>query len=250
MSLEHGSAAAPVRLGVLGCAEIAWRRVLPAVEVTPSVELAAVASRDPAKARAFAERFGGDAVTGYDALLTRDDLDAVYVPLPVGLRRTWVTRALEAGLHVLSEKPLTTGHDTSAALVAEAGRRGLTLLENFAFRHHGQHHEARRLLDAGAIGSPRALMCEFGVPEREPGDIRYDPALGGGALLDVGVYPLGLAQFMLGSDLRLRGAVLDRYQAEGGPAGSSAASSSRGRNNSTRLTRTASPHRSRSPSGC
>ncbi|WP_047868899.1 Gfo/Idh/MocA family protein [Nocardiopsis sp. RV163] len=209
MSSTLGGTGAPVRLGLIGCADIAWRRVLPAVAVTPSVELVAVASRDPAKARGFAERFGCEAVTGYADLLARPDLDAVYMPLPVGLRHEWVGRALEAGLHVLSEKPLTVGERTSAELVTEAGRRGLTVMENFAFRHHSQHHELRRLLEGGAVGRARALMCEFGVPARAPGDIRHDPALGGGALLDVGVYPLGLAQFLLGDGLRVRGGFLD-----------------------------------------
>ncbi|XKK36811.1 Gfo/Idh/MocA family oxidoreductase [Nocardiopsis sp. ARC36] len=209
MSSTLGSTGAPVRLGVLGCADIAWRRVLPSVAATPSVRLVAVASRDAAKARRFADRFGGEAVTGYADLLARDDLDAVYVPLPVGLRHEWVGRALAAGLHVLSEKPLTVGPDTSAELLAEAGRRGLTVMENFAFRYHRQHHELRRLVSEGAIGRPRALMCEFGVPERAPGDIRHDPSLGGGALLDVGVYPLALAQFLWGDGLRVGGAVLE-----------------------------------------
>ncbi|GAA1439517.1 Gfo/Idh/MocA family oxidoreductase [Nocardiopsis tropica] len=215
MSSTREGRGAPVRLGVLGCADIAWRRVLPAVATTPSVRLVAVASRDAAKAERFADRFGGAAVTGYENLLAREDLDAVYVPLPVALRHEWVGRALAAGLHVLSEKPLTTGPGSSAELLAEAERRNLTVMENFAFRYHRQHHELRRLVAEGAIGRPRALMCEFGVPQRAPGDIRHDPALGGGALLDVGVYPLALAQFLWGGGLRVGGAVLERVEDTG-----------------------------------
>jgi predicted dehydrogenase len=205
----------PLRLGVLGCADIAWRRTLPAIAAAPSVRLAAVASRAPDKADAFAARFGCAAVYGYDRLLDRDDVDAVYVPLPVGLRRDWVGRALRTGRHVLAEKPLTTTRDHAAELVALAARRGVVLMENFTFPHHAQHARVRELIADGAVGRVRAFMSEFGVPERDPGDIRVDPALGGGALLDVGVYPLRIAQYFFGDALRVRGAVLHRDPATG-----------------------------------
>lgn len=205
---REGAEGRPVRLGVLGCADIAWRRVLPAAAMASSITVTAVASRDPGKALAFAERFDCEAVTGYETLLDRDDIDAVYVPLPVGIRHVWVEAALRRGLHVLSEKPLTTDGASAAHLVQEADRLGLTLMEDFAFRHHSQHREVMRLVEEGAIGTVRSLMCEFGVPERAADDIRYSSALGGGALLDVGVYPLGIAQALLGDDLRVVGASL------------------------------------------
>ncbi|GLU50507.1 Gfo/Idh/MocA family protein [Nocardiopsis ansamitocini] len=204
------NAEAPVRLGVLGCADIAWRRTLPAVAATRSVELVAVASRDPDKADRFARRFDCEAVTGYARLLDRDDIDAVYLPLPVGLRHEWITSALLSGRHVLSEKPLTTGYASATELVALAERHGLVLAENFTFPHHSQHREVRALLAAGAIGRVHAFMSEFGVPAREPDDIRNDLKLGGSALLDVGVYPLRAAQYFFGPDLRVEGAAL-RY---------------------------------------
>lgn len=206
LAKREDTAEGPVRLGVLGCADIAWRRVLPAVAAAPSVTVAAVASRDPDKARRFAERFGCAPVTGYGALLERTDIDAVYIPLPVAMRRPWVEAALLRGLHVLAEKPLTTDGESAAHLVGEARRRGLTLMEDFAFRHHSQHDAVARLVREGAIGAVRFLMCEFGVPERAADDIRYSPDLGGGALFDVGVYPLGMAQAVLGDDLRVVGA--------------------------------------------
>jgi NDP-hexose-3-ketoreductase len=197
-----------VRLGVLGCADIAWRRVLPAAVDNPRTELVAIASRDPEKARRFAERFDCDAVTGYERLLEREDLDAVYIPLPVALRREWVARALTRDLHVLSEKPLTTDHAGAAELVDLAKSRGRVLRENFGFLHHSQQSRVGEMLDSGAIGRVCSVDSEFGVPRRPDHDIRYDPTLGGGALLDVGVYPLRLAQYFLGTELRVRGAVL------------------------------------------
>ncbi|RKS06883.1 NDP-hexose-3-ketoreductase [Nocardiopsis sp. Huas11] len=208
LSTREGTEEEPVRLGVVGCADIAWRRVLPAAAEASSITVTAIASRDSGKARRFAERFGCEAVTGYKALLDRDDIDAVYIPLPVGIRHDWVETALHRGLHVLSEKPLTTDASSAEFLVGEAHRLGLVLMEAFAFRHHSQHRAVARLVEEGAIGAVRSLMCEFGVPERADDDIRYRPDLGGGALLDVGVYPLGITRALLGDDLRVTGASL------------------------------------------
>ncbi|GAA4689044.1 Gfo/Idh/MocA family oxidoreductase [Streptomyces chumphonensis] len=195
-----------LRLGVLGCADIAVRRMLPAVSRTPGVTLAAVGSRDAAKAAAVTARFGGAPVTGYAEVLARPDVDAVYVPLPAALHATWVRRALAAGKHVLAEKPLTTDAAATAALVAQARAAGLVLLENHLFVHHPQHRLVRRLLAEGAVGRPRAVSAAFTVPRRPAGDIRLRPELGGGALLDVGCYPLRAASLLLGSPLTVVGA--------------------------------------------
>lgn len=202
---SHGG---PVRLGVLGCADIAVRRVLPAVTRTPEVSLTAVASRSGDRAGAVARRFGGDPVEGYDALLERPDVEAVYVPLPAALHARWVGRALEAGKHVLAEKPLTTSAAETARLVRLAREAGLVLMENFMFVHHPQHHRVRRLLADGAVGEPLVLSAAFTIPPRPADDIRYRADLGGGALFDVGVYPLRAALFLLGHGLEVAGATL------------------------------------------
>ncbi|MFD7923250.1 Gfo/Idh/MocA family protein [Streptomyces sp. NPDC059740] len=204
-----GPAVAPLRVGVLGCASIARRRMLPAMLATPEVTPVAVASRDPAKAAALARDFGLEPVTGYDALLARDDLDAVYVPLPVTLHATWVDRALRAGRHVLCEKPLTGEGGSSARLVRTARERGLVLMESMMFVRHSQHRVVREIVASGGIGSLRSLTAEFAFPPKPATDMRYTPA-GGGALPEIGVYPLRTAQLYLGSDLRVRGAVLHR----------------------------------------
>ncbi|WHT23339.1 Gfo/Idh/MocA family oxidoreductase [Crossiella sp. CA-258035] len=198
----------PLRIGVMGCADIAWRRTLPAMAAVPQVALVAVGSRDRERAALFAGRFGGDPVVGYERILERADVDAVYVPLPIGLHGEWVARALAAGKHVLVEKPLTTGRDAAEELVLAARRRGLVLMENFAFLHHSQHAFVRRLIAEGAIGDLRSVTSEFGVPPRAPEDFRYREDLGGGALLDMGVYPLRAAMMFLGPDLEVRGASL------------------------------------------
>ncbi|MFE9022948.1 Gfo/Idh/MocA family protein [Streptomyces sp. NPDC007808] len=198
----------PVRMGVLGCAGIAQRRMLPAMSADPAVELVAVASRDAAKARATAARFRCRAVHGYAELLAREDVDAVYVPLPAALHATWVRAALDAGKHVLAEKPLTTDHAVTEGLIARAAAARLALMENVMFVHHPQHAAVRRLLADGTIGELRLLISAFAIPRLPDDDIRHDPELGGGALWDTGVYPVRAALYFLGQELRVEGASL------------------------------------------
>lgn len=198
---------APLRVGVLGCSAIAWRRTIPALHACPETTVVAVASRDGAKAERFAAEFSADA-TDYAGLLARPDVDAVYLPLPPALHERWGVAVLTAGKHLLVEKPLAADPAAARALVQAAADAGLVLRENFMFLHHPQHARVRDLVTGGRIGEPRALRAAFGIPPLPDTDIRYDPALGGGALLDVGVYPLRLAQHLLGDDLRVTGAVL------------------------------------------
>jgi NDP-hexose-3-ketoreductase len=192
---------APLRIAVLGCADIAWRRMLPAVVATPGMRLVAVAGRDRARAERFTAEFGGEPVEGYEQVLARPDVEAVYVPLPPGLHTEWVAAALRAGKHVLAEKPLATTATDAASLVALADRRGLVLLENYMFVRHPLHAEVRRLLGDGVLGELRGFTGVFGVPPRPDGDIRYRPAPAGGALTDLGGYPLRAAQLFLGPEL-------------------------------------------------
>ncbi|MFJ8622706.1 Gfo/Idh/MocA family protein [Kitasatospora sp. NPDC093550] len=195
-----------LRMGVLGCSDIARRRALPALAADPAVEVVAVASRDGAKARRFAEQFGCEAVTGYRDLVARTDVDALYLPVPAALHATWAEEALRAGKHVLCEKPLTDDASATRRLVGLAAARGLVLLENFMFQFHAQHRAVRDLLDQGAIGELRGVRAVFTIPALHPDDIRYRPELGGGCLLDVGGYPIRTAQLLLGPGLRVAGA--------------------------------------------
>ncbi|MEG3631672.1 Gfo/Idh/MocA family protein [Streptomyces poriticola] len=198
----------PVRIGVIGCADIARRRMLPAMSAGPDVELVAVASRDEARARQTAAHFGCRPVHGYDALLARDDIDAVYVPLPAALHAPWAEAALRAGKHVLAEKPLTTDAARTRELLALADKNALVLMENVMFVHHPQHAKVRELLAQGAIGELRSFHAAFAVPRLPPHDIRLRADLAGGALWDTGVYPVRAALHFLGPGLRVTGATL------------------------------------------
>jgi len=192
----------------MGCADVAWRVMLPAMAESAAVRAAAVASRDPGKAARFAERFSCAAVVGYEALLEREDVDAVYIPLPTGLHEEWVTRTLTAGKHVLAEKSLAMDYRSAQSMCGLAEKRGLLLMENFMFPHHAQHRQVKDFISDGSLGEIRLLRSAFGFPPLPADNFRYNPQLGGGALLDAGAYALKASTLFLGSDLRLLGAHL------------------------------------------
>jgi predicted dehydrogenase len=184
-----------MEFGVLGTATIAREAFLPAVAATDHRVLA-VASRDGERARAFADEHGIErSYGGYGALLSDDDLDAVYVPLPNGLHAEWTRRAADRGLDVLCEKPL--GVDASEA--RETGRhcadRGVTLMEAFMYRYHPRTERALALAEAMEPRTVRSAF-EFPLPDRE--DVRLSDGLAGGSLMDVGVYPITAARAVLG----------------------------------------------------
>lgn len=203
-----------MRWGVLGCSGIAERRALPALREIEGSVVAGVASRTADRAEGFAAEHGGVAMS-YEELVESADIDAVYLSLPNSLHFEWAKRALHAGKHVLCEKPMTVSAEQTDELVALAAERDLVLRENFAFLHHPQHEVVRELVERGRLGRLRTFSSAFGVPSPRAGDIRYDPALGAGCLLDVGVYPIRAAQLMLGDGLTLAGATL-RVDAETG----------------------------------
>ncbi|MEU8976129.1 Gfo/Idh/MocA family oxidoreductase [Streptomyces monashensis] len=202
------AAQGPLRVGVLGCADIAWRRTLPALAACPDTELAAVASRDEAKGKRFAAAFGAPRVQGYEELLAARDIDAVYLPLPAMMHAHWVAKALRAGKHVLAEKPLTGDAKSTDELLALADSQGLVLLENVVFPHHSQHARVRRMLADGAVGELKDFTGVFTIPPLPDENMRYDPDIGGGALLDMGVYPIRAALYYLGPALDVLHAVL------------------------------------------
>jgi predicted dehydrogenase len=196
------------RFGILGCADIAARKTIPAMAAA-GLRVTAVASRSAVKAAEFTARFGGEPVTGYPALLERPDVDAVYIPLPNALHQEWAEAALEAGKHVLVEKTATIGTAAAARLVALAAARGLVVMENFPFPHHSQHAEVAELVAKGVLGEPRLITADFGIPPTAPSGIRYQAALGGGALRETGCYPIRASWPYLGTP-EVAGAMLVR----------------------------------------
>jgi len=180
-----------IRWGVLGAAAIATGRTMPALRQAPSATLAALASRDPVKGRKVADEFGIPRLhASYDALLADPEIDAVYVPLPNQLHFEWALRALQAGKHVLCEKPLCVSAGQVAQLCAERDRSGRHIEEGFAFRNHPQWARLEQIVAAGTIGEVRAVHITLAKQFLDPADVRNDPAAGGGALYDLGSYAI------------------------------------------------------------
>ena len=180
-----------VNWGVLGAAAIATGRTMPALNEAPSATLLALASRDSAKGQAVAQALGVPRVySRYEELLADPDIDAVYVPLPNQLHFEWSVRALEAGKHVLCEKPLCLTAEHVAQLCAVRDRTGRHIEEGFGFRNHPQWARLNELLAGNAIGAVRAVHATLAKQFFDPADIRNDPAGGGGSLYDLGSYAI------------------------------------------------------------
>ena len=178
----------PVRWGIVSTAKIN-QRVLPEARQSDRVEMLAVASRSEDAAQAYAEREGIPRAFGsYEALLADPEVEAVYIPLPNSMHVDWTIKALEAGKHVLCEKPMDRrSAEVERAFVA-AERADRILMEAFMYRHHPQTRRAKELVDAGEIGELRVLRSSFGFTLSDQGDIRVSAELDGGSLMDVGCY--------------------------------------------------------------
>ena len=198
-----------IKIGVMGCADVASRLVIPAIKSCGRFELVAIASRSAATAEEFAGRFGAQAVEGYNSLLEREDLDAVYSPLPCGLQYEWINKALKSGKHVIAEKSLSDSYANVKSLVETAKAGNLVLFENFMFRHHHQLKFVHETIDSNEIGKVRLLRSSFGFPPFDSDNIRYKKELGGGALLDAGAYTIMATQLFLGHDLSVLCSHLD-----------------------------------------
>lgn len=190
-------------IGVLGCASIAKRSMIPAFLASGKISLVAVASRDKTKAQSFADEFHCEAILGYQNLLDRPDIQAVYIPLPTGLHYEWIMKSLNAGKHVIAEKSLALTLKEVEDITFLASQKKLVVYENFMFLHHRQLSFVKELVDSGKIGEIHLLRSSFGFSSLAPGDIRFQNDLGGGALLDVGTYTLKAVQYFLGNDLHV-----------------------------------------------
>ncbi|MEE8580803.1 MAG: Gfo/Idh/MocA family oxidoreductase [Myxococcota bacterium] len=197
----------PLRIGILGAARIAPMALVRPARQVPGVLVAAVAARDPAKAERFAGKHGIARVhQSYDALLADPTLDAVYNPLPNGLHCEWTIRALEAGKHVLCEKPMASNAGEAERMAEAAHKHGRVLVEAFHYRYHPLAARMREILDSGELGRLRHVEAHLCIPLLLPGDIRFQYELAGGALMDTGCYAINMVRFMAGSEPEVTGA--------------------------------------------
>ena len=191
-----------IRWGVLGASGFARRDMAPALHLARGSRLAALATRSAEKAAPFVDRVPDLRVHGdYDALLADPEIDAVYVPLPHTMHVEWGLKALEAGKHVLIEKPVAMRAGNIASLIAARDRTGLQAAEAYMIVHHPQWHLVRDLIAEGAIGTLRHVEGVFTYDNSgDPGNIRNAAATGGGALPDIGVYTIGATRWATGAE--------------------------------------------------
>lgn len=182
-----------IRVGVLGCAEIARRYAIPAMKTLPDVELVAVSSRSQEKAQSLANECGVEAES-YESLLLRTDIDVIYSPLPVGLQEEWVLKAVSNGKHVMCEKSITYSLESAEKMIAACREAGVALYENFVPEFHPQHAKILSLIAEGSIGEPLVWTGYDGYPPRTQDDIRYQRDLKGGALNYAGCYTAFMAR--------------------------------------------------------
>lgn len=191
-----------MRFGIISTAGIARGAVIPAIQDSEH-EVAAIASRDATRAEVVASSFEIPRAYGsYEALLEDDDLDAVYNPLPNSLHAEWTKRAADAGLAILCEKPLAVDADEARSMAAHCDERDVTLMEAFMYRYHPRTERAYEIA-TDVLGEIRSIQATFQFPVDDPENIRLDPALAGGSLMDVGCYAINAARLFFGDPNRV-----------------------------------------------
>jgi predicted dehydrogenase len=191
-----------VRWGVLSTADIGVSKVIPAMQQGEYLQITAISSRNLAKARAVATQLGiPNAYGSYEELLADPDIDAIYNPLPNHLHVPWSIKALEAGKHVLCEKPIALT-SVEAQKLADAAKHypHLKVMEAFMYRFHPQWQQARQMVNAGKIGELRTIQSFFSYYLEDANNIRNIASAGGGGMLDIGCYTVSLARFIFGAE--------------------------------------------------
>ncbi|MER9949190.1 Gfo/Idh/MocA family oxidoreductase [Mesorhizobium sp. M0047] len=197
------------RWGVLSTAKIGREHLLPAMVEAENGVLSAIASRDLSKAKALAERFGARHAFGsYEDLLASNEIDGVYIPLPTSQHVEWTAKAIEAGKHVLVEKPLALDAKDILPLIKLRDAKKVLVCEAFMVIYHPQWIKVRDLIASGAIGRLRHVQGAFSYYNVDPNNMRNKLNLGGGALPDIGVYPTVSTRFSTGKEpLRLQATI-------------------------------------------
>jgi predicted dehydrogenase len=196
---------------VLGVAGIAVKKVIPAMQKGAWTEIAAIASRDLTKAqKAAASLEIPKAYGSYEALLADPDIDAIYNPLPNHLHVPWSIRAADAGKHVLCEKPISLTAAEAMELIKARNRNGVKMGEAFMVHSHPQWLRTREIVESGEIGDLRSIIGSFSYSNRDPKNIRNIPEYGGGAIMDIGCYPITMSRFLFQEEPRRVLGLLER----------------------------------------
>jgi len=194
-----------IRIGIMGCASIAKNSVIPAIiKLDQYFELIAIASRTQDKANKFAAEFDCEGIEGYDNLISRPDIDAIYVPLPTGLHKEWILKTLNAGKHIYAEKSIALNSIDANQMIDLARVHDLALMEGYMFQYHSQHKKVFEMIHDGSLGEIRHFSASFGFPPLKSENFRYNNEIGGGALMDCAGYVVRSAFFILQQELRVK----------------------------------------------
>jgi predicted dehydrogenase len=200
-----------VRWGVLGVAAIATKKVIPGMQKCERAEVTAIASRELGRAREAAERLGiRKAYGSYEELLADAEVEAIYNPLPNHLHVPGTATSAEAGKHVLCEKPIALSATEAATLIGVRERTGVKIGEAFMVRTHPQWLRAKKIVESGEIGDLRAVVSEFSYFNRDPQNIRNIREYGGGAVMDIGCYPITMSRFFFAREPARVSALIER----------------------------------------
>jgi predicted dehydrogenase len=193
-----------VRWGVLSTSNFALTKVIPALLKGDHLEVAAIASRDLSKAQAAAKRFGiAKAYGSYEELLADPDVDVIYNPMPNHLHVPWSIKALEAGKHVLCEKPIgLSAAEARQLLEVSKEHPKRKVMEAFMYRLHPQWRRAKQLVEEGKVGELKTIQSFFSYFNADPKNIRNQDGIGGGGLMDIGCYNISLSRFIFGEEPR------------------------------------------------
>ncbi len=191
-----------IKWGILSTATIAIEQVIPAIIESKLGEVYAIASRSKAKAKSTAENFNiPKFFDGYEKLLDDKIVDAVYIPLPNHLHVEWAIKSLEAGKHVLVEKPIGLSNNEAKKLLNESLKYPkLKIMEAFMYKYHPQWIKAKELINNGAIGKLKTIQSSFSFYDDDPDSIVNNKKFGGGSLMDIGCYPISLSRFIFNSE--------------------------------------------------
>jgi len=184
-----------IKFGIVGCSRIAENSTLPAIIQSSKAEISMIGSRDTEKAKRFGKKFNCTQYGTYDDVLENDDVDAVYISVPVGLHEKWTLKSAKSGKHILCEKSSTDSYISAKKMILTSKRNNVRLMEGLMFRHHPSHKRVKQLI-VTKLGQIYKFYGQYGFPSIPYSDIRYKKNLGGGVFNDVACYPISASRFI------------------------------------------------------
>ncbi len=185
-----------LKIGVIGCSQIAYTSVIPAIKKSKLVDLEIIGSRDLKKAKSFATKFNSKKFGFYEDVIENKEVDVVYISLPIGLHEKWTVKAAKANKHILCEKSSTTSVRSAKKMIESVKKNHVRLMEGLMFKFHPSHEKIIKLINEKTIGDVFTFYGRYGFPSISKKNIRYDKKLGGGILNDAACYPISASRLI------------------------------------------------------